>query len=491
MNSRILPFVRAIRTAITLAVVTLLIGVSTIAAQEAGDVRAVLVTGASSGIGLRTTEVLSANGFFVYAGAREAEDLARLDEMDNVKSVRLDVTIQSEIDAAVALVRAEGRGLHGLINNAGVAVMGPLIELPEEDMAFQLDANLFGPYRVTKAFADLLIEGKGRIMTVSSIAGILSGPFSGAYSMSKHGVEGFTDALAAELARFDVTVGVVEPGNFKSQILASMVERMEERGYSAEGSRYGSMLDLMTGPLDRSQYEEPDAVALAALDFLSSDSPKRRYMVVPNQFEAEITIRQALQELVQLNEGHAFTYGRDELIEMLDGALAQARPSPSESTPTSPTTDSPSSAGLHQAAIEGDLEAVRQQIEAGADLNEKEPSGGSSPLITAAIFGQTEIARALIEAGADVDQRNNDGSTALLSAAFLCRTEIVAALLAAGADKSITNNAGSTALDVVTVPFEAIRPIYDFLGTILGPLGLELDYDRIRRTRPEIAEMLR
>jgi NAD(P)-dependent dehydrogenase (short-subunit alcohol dehydrogenase family) len=491
MNSSILPFVRTTRTAITLAVVTLLIGVSTIAAQEAEDVRAVFVTGASSGIGLRTTEILSENGFFVYAGARDAEDLARLDAMENVKSVRLDVTIQSDIDAAVALVQAEERGLYGLINNAGVAVIGPLIELSEEDMAFQLDANLFGPYRVTRAFADLLIESKGRIITVSSIAGILSGPFSGAYSMSKHGVEGFTDALAAELARFDVTVGVVEPGNFKSQILASMVKRMEETGYSAEGSRYGSMLDLVTGPLDRSQYDEPDAVALAVLDFLSSDSPKRRYMVVPNQFEAEITIRQVLQELVQLNEGHEFTYDRDELIEMLDAALAQARPAPSESTPTSPPTESPATVSLHQAAIEGDLEAVRQQIEAGADLNEREPSGGSSPLTTAAVFGQTEVAKALIEAGADVDQRNNDGSTALLSAAFLCRTEIVAALLAAGADKSITNIAGSTALDVVTVPFETIRPTYDFIGTILAPLGLELDYERIRRTRPQIAEMLR
>jgi NAD(P)-dependent dehydrogenase (short-subunit alcohol dehydrogenase family) len=438
------------------------------------------------------TEVLSENGFFVYAGARKAEDLARLDAMENVRSVRLDVTIQSEIDAAVAFIQAEGRGLHGLINNAGVVVMGPLIELSEEDMDFQLDVNLFGPYRVTKAFADLLIESKGRVMTVSSIAGILSGSFTGAYSMSKHGVEAYTDALAAELARFDVAVAAVEPGNYRSQILASMVRRMEERGYSPpEDSRYGSMLDLITGPLDRSQYKEPDDVALAALDFMSSDSPKRRYMVVPNQFEAAITIRQAIQELVQLNEDQQFSYSRDELIEMLDDALAEARPSSSQSTPTPSTIDAPPSGGLHQAALEGNLEAVRQHIAAGAELNEKEPSGGSSPLIIAATFGHTEVASVLIEAGADVDQRNNDGSTALLTAAFLCRAEIVAALLAAGADKSIRNNAGSTALEAVTVPFDAVKEAYDYLGAVLGPLGLELDYERIRMTRPEIAEMLR
>jgi len=238
-----------------LAVLTFSMTVSTTTAQETEEVRAVLITGTSSGIGLRMTEVLSEDGFFVYAGARKAEDLERLNAMENVKSVRLDVTIQSEIDAAVALVRAEGRGMYGLINNAGVAVLGPLIELSEEDMDFQLDVNLFGPYRVTKAFADLLIESEGRIMTVSSIAGILSGPFIGAYSMSKHGVEAYTDALAAELDRFNVEVAAVEPGNYKSRITASMVKRMEASGYSADGSRYGSMLDLISGPLDRSQYE--------------------------------------------------------------------------------------------------------------------------------------------------------------------------------------------------------------------------------------------
>jgi hypothetical protein len=321
-------------------------------------------------------------------------------------------------------------------------------------------------------------------MTVSSIAGIVSGPFGGAYSMSKHGVEAYTDALAAEMARFNVAVAAVEPGNYKSQILASMVKRMEETGYSAESSRYGSMLDLISGPLDRSQYKEPDDVALAALDFLSSDSPKRRYMVVPNQFEAEITIRQAIQELVQLNEGHTFSYSRDELIRMLDGALAESRPSSSQATQTPP------SVGLYQAALEGNLEAVRRQIEAGANLNEEDPSG-SSPLIIAATFGQTEVAKALIKAGADVDQQNNDGSTALLTAAFFCHAEIVEALLEIGADKSIRNNAGSTALEVVTVPFDAIKDIYDYIGVVLEPYGLELDYERIKITRPKIAEMLR
>ena len=100
------------------------------------------------------------------------------------------------------------------------------------------------------------------------------------------------------------------------------------------------------------------------------------------------------------------------------------------------------------------------------------------------------MARLLIDAGADLDQQNNDGSTALITAAFFDRAEIVEALLAAGADKSIRNNAGSTALDAVTPPFEAVKDIYDFVGAMLAPYGLVLDYERIEATRPKIAEML-
>jgi len=325
MTIRSSVFVRAAQNVVVPTLLALLLTVSPLAAQGQGAGRAVLVTGASSGLGLKMTEVLAANGYFVYAGARSADDLQRLDAMERVKAVRLDVTDQEEISAAVAMIEAEGRGLYGLVNNAGVAVVGPLIEMPEEDMRFQLDVNLFGPYRVTKAFAPLLLESKGRIMTTSSLNGIVSSTFLGAYSMSKHGVEAYTDALAGELADFGVTVGVVEPGNYKSQIVASMKERMAAAGYTEDNSRFGSMMNLFAGPEDRAQYPEPDEVAMAILHFMSSDTPKRRYLVVPNQREAEIAIRKAIQELVQLNQDHPFSYDRDELIRMLDEALAGGR----------------------------------------------------------------------------------------------------------------------------------------------------------------------
>ena len=150
---------------------------------------------------------------------------------------------------------------------------------------------------------------------------------------------------------------------------------------------------------------------------------------------------------------------------------------------------SPPRANLHVAAFLGNAEVVRQHIEDGSDLNERDKFG-STPLITAATFGHTEVALALIEAGADLDLKNNDGSTALLIAAFLCRTEIVEALLENGADPKLVNNDGARPLDAVEAPFEDVRETYDKIGQALGPLGLELDYERIKAKRPEIAKML-
>jgi CubicO group peptidase (beta-lactamase class C family) len=145
---------------------------------------------------------------------------------------------------------------------------------------------------------------------------------------------------------------------------------------------------------------------------------------------------------------------------------------------------------IHLAALQGNIEAVQQHIKAGSDLNEKD-MWGSTPLIIAATFGKTEVARALIEAGADLNLTNNDGATALHAAAFLCRVEIVEALLDAGASKYMRNNFGNTALESVAAPFDSVKNIYDGFAQALGPLGLELDYEQIRTTRPKIAEMLR
>jgi len=294
------------------------------AAQNAQ--KAVLITGASTGIGRNMAETLAAEGHFVYAGARKQADLDELNAIDNIQAIRLDVTVQEEIDAAVETIRKEGRGLYGLVNNAGVSVSGPLIEIDEDDMQFQMDVNLFGPYRVSKAFAPLIIESHGRITTTGSISGILSGVLYGPYSMSKHAMEAFTDSLAAEMAKFDVQVSVIEPGNYNSAIVSTKLRRMTERDQTADGSLYVEEIErLLERPADRSIYKEPDEVSAALMHAMFDENPKRRYMVVPNEREAEVTIRQMVTELVQLNERQVYTYDREALIGMLDEALANSR----------------------------------------------------------------------------------------------------------------------------------------------------------------------
>ena len=290
--------------------------------------RAVLVTGASTGIGRKITEKLAADGHFVYAGARKPDDIAALSAIDNVQGVRLDVTVQEEIDAAVQLVEEAGRGLHAVVNNAGVNILAPLIEIDEEELDFLFDVNIYGPYRITKAFAPLVIESQGRVVNISSISGTLSGGLYGIYSMSKHALEAYTDSLAREMATLNVKVIGVEPGNYKTNIFHNRCDRMMARGYNAEDSLFAELVKPRV-EMCRNRPEdtdpEPDQVADAVAHALFSDSPKEHYLVVPEQRQAEWTIRKAIEELASLNEDHEFSYSRDELVQMLDEELDRPR----------------------------------------------------------------------------------------------------------------------------------------------------------------------
>ncbi len=315
-----------IGVAVTLAV---WLGISIVGvdvrAEQSPKQKAVLVTGASTGIGRNIAERLASEGYFVYAGARKEKDLEELNQIENVQSIRLDVTVQEEIDAAVATVTDAGRGLYGVVNNAGVAVIGPMIEVKEDDLIFQFDVNVYGPYRITKAFSPLIIAEQGRITTIGSIAGTLSNPFVGPYTMSKHAIEAYTDSLAGEMAKFGVKVSVIEPGNYRSAISQSLKKRMDSRKHSIEGSLFeeeqSQFMDRVGS--DRSQYKDPDEVSDATMHALFDENPMRRYMVVPNEGEARMTIKKSMQELVQLNEWQAYKYDRDALIAMLDEVLAE------------------------------------------------------------------------------------------------------------------------------------------------------------------------
>jgi hypothetical protein len=145
---------------------------------------------------------------------------------------------------------------------------------------------------------------------------------------------------------------------------------------------------------------------------------------------------------------------------------------------------------LLSAIVSGQLETVKQHIEAGTDINKKDQMSGSTPLITAATFGETAIAKTLIDANAELDIKNNEGSTALHAAAFFGRIEIVQMLIDAGADKSIKNIHAATARESVTGPFAEMKPIYEMMQKQLEPIGLKLDLNEVEKARPIIAMML-
>jgi NAD(P)-dependent dehydrogenase (short-subunit alcohol dehydrogenase family) len=281
--------------------------------------KTVLITGATSGLGLKMTETLSSNGFLVYAGARKDADMKRLNTMENVEAIKIDVTIQSQIDAAVKTIEAKGRGLYGLINNAGVAIFGPVIEVDIAQLEYQMNVNVYGPYRVTQAFAPLIIKSKGRIATTGSIAGIRASGFFGHYAMSKHAIEAYTEALSAEMARFDVAVGVIEPGNYASQIGNTARKRILDTNYWPSDSQYAQeRAGLVAGLAKVTEGKSPQDVADAALHFMSNETPKMRYMVTPNADQSDAIIRAMLQKTLQLNQGQPYSVSKETLMKMLE-----------------------------------------------------------------------------------------------------------------------------------------------------------------------------
>jgi NAD(P)-dependent dehydrogenase (short-subunit alcohol dehydrogenase family) len=290
--------------------------------------QSVLVTGASTGIGRNLTETLAENGYHVYAGARKDKDLAALDAIENVTAVKLDVTKQDQVDAVVEMIGKKGTGLYGLVNNAGVGGGGNVVETPIEDQTFVYTVNVEGVYRTTKAFAPLVMASKGRIVTTGSIAGTISAfPGFSAYSGSKHWIEAYTDSLATEMEPHGVAVSVVEPGNYKSNIRRSSVARKAEQAEAAGGEVTEEMKEVYKATAKRElSYKEPDEVSEAFMHALFDANPLRRYVVVPNAAEQEITIRTKVDELVQLNQWGPYSYSRDQLVELLDGALAGDAP---------------------------------------------------------------------------------------------------------------------------------------------------------------------
>jgi NAD(P)-dependent dehydrogenase (short-subunit alcohol dehydrogenase family) len=247
-------------------------------------VRTVVVTGASTGIGQATVLYLLRLGFRVFGGVRRDSDALPFQAFPHFHPLIFDVTDPAVVEAAVAQVSSMlgGSTLTGLVNNAGIAVAGPVLHLALEDFRRQIDVNLTGVFVVTKAFLPLLGCGRttgspGRIVNISSVSGQIGWPMLGAYCASKHGLEGLSESLRRELAPFGIEVSIVGPGVVKTPIW-----RKSEDLSRFVGTPYESPLARLRELMNESERRgmEPEQVAGVIHRALTERCPKARYAVV-------------------------------------------------------------------------------------------------------------------------------------------------------------------------------------------------------------------
>ena len=242
-------------------------------------IRSVLVTGASSGIGLTSAVRLARSGWHVYGGVRNAADADALREQ-RIEPVELDVTDAVQIAAAAEAVGLE---LHGLVDNAGIAIAAPLELVPLDELRRQLEVNVVGQIAVLQAVLPALRRARGRVVLMGSIGGRSALPFLGPYAASKHALEAFADSLRVELRPFGIAVAIIEPGSIATPIWRKGIERAQELSADFEPDRaalYGhAVARFREVAVSRGLGVDPDVVARAVEHALTASRPKARYLV--------------------------------------------------------------------------------------------------------------------------------------------------------------------------------------------------------------------
>ena len=241
--------------------------------------RTVVVTGASSGIGLASALRLAQAGWRVFGGVRSDEAAAALRE-GGVEPLTLDVTDAEQIAAAAKTVGSE---LHGLVDNAGIAVAAPLELVPLDELRRQLEVNVVGQVAVLQALLPALRRARGRVVLMGSVGGRSALPFLGPYAASKHALEAFADVLRVELAPWDISVSIVEPASVNTAIWtkgAAQADAMRQ-GISREADElYAARIERFTAvALSRGPGIDADVVAKAVEHALTAGRPKARYLV--------------------------------------------------------------------------------------------------------------------------------------------------------------------------------------------------------------------
>lgn len=251
-----------------------------------------VITGVSTGIGHATAQMLLEKGWHVFGSVRKAADAKRLAGAHKTTFTPLvfDVTDQQAIAQAASQVAdaLDGRTLDGLVNNAGIAVSGPLRHIPIDEVALQLDVNVLGVLRVCQAFTPLLGADRarsgspGKIIHIGSIAGKVALPLVGAYAMSKHALEALSDSLRRELMLYGIDVVLVGPGAVKTPIWGKTVE-MNVNQY--KGTDYYDILRRLQKNIPDAEAAglEPEAIARVCCAILATRKPKTRYAVTANK----------------------------------------------------------------------------------------------------------------------------------------------------------------------------------------------------------------
>ncbi len=247
--------------------------------------RAVLVTGASTGIGFATAQLLAREGYLVFAGVRNRTDAQTLHlEHPNIRAIPLDVRHTSDIAAAISIIQGNDAPLFAVVNNAGIAVAGPLEYLPLEDFQRQFDVNVFGALRVTQAALPLLRRSQGRVIFMSSVSGQIAPPLLGPYAASKFALEAMADSLRMELAPFGIFVSVVQPGNVRTPIWEKgrrAKDELDTRLPAQARDHYGDVADTLVHLTKREEDSgiEAGVVAKTVLEALRAKRPRARYPV--------------------------------------------------------------------------------------------------------------------------------------------------------------------------------------------------------------------
>lgn len=263
----------------------------------------VIVTGASSGIGKAAALRLAGSGFHVLAGVRRAEDAAAWKNIPLAAPLMLDVTKEESVSAALneaAPLLEQAEEIH-LVNNAGIAVAGPVEGVPLSRWREQFEVNVFGLVRTTQAFLPHIRRTKGRILNISSVSGLATSPYLGAYSSSKFAVEAISDALRRELKKAGIRVIVVEPGPIATPIWEKNLGRKEILFAELPAHLHGTYLSDLTKFQKGVELTAKNAVPVEKVSdviekALTAPRPRTRYIVGAKTLGAQMAMIQMLPD---------------------------------------------------------------------------------------------------------------------------------------------------------------------------------------------------